>query len=186
MAVLDITPASSSSGSSGWSFVSYSTSTSGLTVAVSSLVLSTALNYKIIYQAESDGSTNSLYMRINGISTSTYNWLGNRVYQGASVASELRNGINNTLWYLNGGNGYKSNHGELLLSLTKTGTAGSYRPTCSFNDTGKGNGTSDDYMQSFVGSGIQTSQTDVTSLTIGYDGGTNANLRVWVFKSAQA
>ncbi|MCF7843897.1 hypothetical protein K9M47_03290 [Candidatus Gracilibacteria bacterium] len=65
----------------------------------------------------------------------------------------------------------------------KTGaTGGTERP----NITGLGGGfatsANDGYFQNFTFNGFQSSQTNVTSLTLLLDGGTNANIRIWVLK----
>lgn len=169
-------------GAPGWSFVSYSTSTSGLSITLSSLDLS-ANKYKVLYETENDGSSNTILARINGITTSSYIQVGRRTYRGASTGSEDLYS-ETTSWAIQGNQGYKSFNGEMIFSLVKQGTAGTARVQYTHKGMGLSSASSNDYFQNYDSCGHQNSQTNMTSLELRWDNTTNANWRVWLFKAA--
>ncbi len=170
----------------GWDFVSYTTASAAADITVSSLDLVTDICYRVILEITESGSNEAStpYVRINGITTSTYDYMVSYAIFGSGGIS--------TSWTSGGANGTRA-------YLIATGNPHSFSSEFSFNMLGVSAGTkrvvgrhtstgvsnSGDEVQTCIGSFKETSQTNMTSITFG-DLTSTKDWKVWVFKSAQS
>jgi len=176
--------ATSGGGNPGWDFVSYPTASASTDVTVSGLDLATDGCYKIILEMIESGTNEPAtpFVRINGITTSTYNYMGSyNIFQSGSISTGLTSfGAAGTRAYLMSTGNPHSWSSEFIFNLLGV-ASGTKRVVGRHSSTGTSN--TNDEMQTASGSFTETSQTNLTSVTFG-DLSTTKNWKVWVFKAA--
>lgn len=171
-------------GNPGWDFVSYTTAAAATDITVSSLDLATDGCYKIILEMIESGTNQAAtpFVRINGITTSTYNYMGSyNIFSGGAISTGLTSfGAAGTRAYLISTGNPHSWSSELVFNLLGV-AGGTKRVVGRHSSTGTSN--TNDEMQTSSGSFTETSQTNMTSITFG-DLSTTKDWKVWVFKTA--
>lgn len=177
-------PTSGGSANPGWDFVSYTTASASADITVSGLDLVTDICYRIILEITESGSNeaSSPYVRINGITTSTYNYMVSyAIFSSGSIGTAWSSaGANGTRAYLISTGNPHSFSSELLFNMLGV-SAGTKRVVGRHTSTGVSN--SNDEVQTDIGSFKETSQTNMTSITFG-DLTATKDWKVWVFKAA--
>lgn len=177
-------PTSGGSANPGWDFVSYTTASGTTDITVSGLDLVTDICYKIIVEITESGTNQSAtpFVRINGITTSTYDYMGSyNIFYGGSISTGLTSfGANGTRAYLMSTGNPHNWSSEMIFNMLGV-SGGTKRVVGRHTSTGTSN--TNDEMQSVYGSFRNSGGTNMTSILIG-DLSTTKDWKVWVFKAA--
>lgn len=167
----------------GWQLVSYSSATSAASITVSGLGLAAAGRYRVVVQMSTKGNlSHAFQVQINGITTTTYR--RSRYYMGFDGSTTFMNasgvgGSTSDNWTLDDGNlgAVMAEIDFAYLSYDGTSSkVGMMGHATSWSNTNT-------WQQIF--SGIETSQTDMTSITFTTQlsgSYSTADFKVWVYK----
>lgn len=166
-------------GGAGWTFVSYNTASAASSITVSSLNLSTDLQYHFIINCKSS-SSGLLTAQVNGASTgSDHAWAIQGVGFTGGSATETNTGDEaDSLWTLSHNSGGRSHHCSLFLAFNGNTEIAMWETSSIGNAGGAEN-----FPAINNGAGAFISNDEITSMKFAHNGGTG-DWKVWVFKAS--
>jgi hypothetical protein len=162
----------------GWALKNY-TAVSATSVSVSSLDLSTDLKYKIVLTCSGNNSQANLQMKINGSSAANYNYATAQVYFNGAGSGSNYGTSGDSAWGLTA---TAANTYEAEVDLAKLVTNSVTQILANWRLGGMGIDANSAYLVGVQGSGVNSAQTNVTSITFQLGGAPSCDWKVWVYQ----